>query len=244
MKTEQKPPFKGPSPKDLTPKMRFELESAILGSMLLEGSFGEVMDILQPNNFSRWETSKFLKGNEEFMIDHQIVFKAIRDLYPASPTDILSVNMQIKKAYGLSDYSEKLCRITERPCSLAALEHWAMVLVETTMVEAFKSMLLKKQFSSALLQEQKMDILTDLEFEEDSVAVIVRAANYFAAVGEEAKEFEVFNEGLKEKFAKLRARSTDKSLIFHIKGLARALKDYELTEKLITIITDHQRNYE
>jgi replicative DNA helicase len=225
--------------------LRYKLEAGILGCLLLDGCYPEVMDILQPQNFTRWDKANGagkIVFDESFYIDHRMIFRAIKELYPNGPTDILSVNLHLIKQHGLKDYAPQLARCTENLVGAAALEHWAYALLQEDMVIKFKALLNKTDLQSHMLNAVKADILDDLQkLQKDPLETIVFACNYFTSIGlESAQEIMAFGTGLKEKFALLRLRSREKSIKSHIKSLSRALQNMQLGAHIIQIINESE----
>src|SRR4051812_33288285 len=74
-------------------QQRKKLERIIIGiSLNHSGAFGELMNILSPENFRKWEDGS----------DHSFVWKVMSEMFPKTEVDLLTVSHYINMNYGIN----------------------------------------------------------------------------------------------------------------------------------------------
>lgn len=226
-----------------------ELESMIIGEVLLENKYVLVGDILSPQNFTNYPEA-----------DNRIIWSTIEKMSPTNPIDLLTVSAKVYDWHG-NNYRWVLTDYTTRIASSCHIRYHAMMLLELDIRSKLVSSLIR-QYEKARGVEA-FDTATEIHQIKTHVEnpvndlfdVISTALDFLKGIGYD-KEYDAVQNlvgYLPEKIIKIRNESQLESCISNLTKLFESRPGtYSIIEKLTMLIQkiywdkspDNQKNYQ
>jgi replicative DNA helicase len=204
---------------------RNDVERAILGAIILEaGAYAKVCDFLSIANFRHFH--------------HAEIFRAITELHPGRPVDLITVNHHLR-----GKYAYEIANLTSSVASAANIRYHACILIEFSIRETFIKLLTNHQDQADLTTRSAIqDIISVCQIGNDLFKIIDHAIDYlgsFSVNPSFLNSIEDFRMGLAKKMHKIHEQSTVSNLIAQLEAFGHAPLDVTTrlaTSKLVEIL--------
>ena len=152
---------------------RLELEQTIIGSCIQENAYDRIAGIITYKNFMSSQT-----------YDHQIIFKAIEEMYPHNQIDILTVTHKLNKPF----FASYLVQCMGKVVSTLHLTEHAFILLQLNMRDVLIHLLntqSQNEFSTVTKAAINEIIDECLDGSNDILTIYEKTPGYLKSIGAE-----------------------------------------------------------
>ena len=210
-----------------------QLESLIIGEVILENKYVLVGSILSPQNFSNYPD-----------VDNRIIWQTIEKMHPCTPIDLITVRSNVYDWHGLN-YSWLLTTYTNQVASTQHLRYHAILLLEIDIRAKLMSVLAR--LSEKAIKDEAFNKAVEIRQVQDHVKNksidlfdVIRTASYFLKGMGYNDEYEAIDSlvgYLPEKIIKVRRKSQIDSCISNLARISDIRPEYSsIIEKLTEAI--------
>lgn len=200
-----------------------ELESVIIGEVILENKYVLIGSILSPQNFANYLEA-----------DNRIIWDTLEKMYPSIPIDLITITSKLYDWHGI-DYSSVLAGYTERIASTYHIRYHAILLLELDL-RIKLSKILNNQLEKSKANEnfeKAGEIHQMIKYIEntknDLFDTIQGASRYLESLGY-SEEFKAVNNlisFLPDKLVKIREDSQIETCINHLSKISNMRPEFE-----------------